>query len=54
MSAGCPVPNGLAMELPLQFVTERHADGQPKENFITDIEDFKSGLFIYPITKILH
>jgi hypothetical protein len=53
MAAGCPVPNGRAMELPLQFVTEGHTDGQPKKNFITDIEDFKNGLFIYPISRIL-
>jgi hypothetical protein len=53
MSAVSPVPNGLTMELPLQFVAEGDTDGHPKKYFITDIEDFKNGLFIYPISRIL-
>jgi hypothetical protein len=52
MSAGSPVPDGLTVELSLQFVAEGDRDGQPKEYFITDIEDFKNGLFIYPIRRI--
>jgi hypothetical protein len=53
MSAGSPIPNGLTVvELPLQFIAESETDGRPKEYFITDIEDFKNGLFIYPISRI--
>jgi hypothetical protein len=52
VSPGSPVPNGLTVELSLQFVAEGDTDGQPKEYFITEIEDFKNGLFIYPISRI--
>jgi hypothetical protein len=53
MSAGGPVANGVTAELPMQFVPEGDTDGQRKQYFITDIEDFKNGLFIYPISRIL-
>lgn len=52
MSAGSSVHNGLTVELSLQFVAEGDTCGHTKKRFITDIEDFKNGLFIYPISRI--
>ncbi|PNF37373.1 hypothetical protein B7P43_G17280 [Cryptotermes secundus] len=46
------IHNGLTVELSLQFVAEGDTDGHTKKHFITDIEDFKNGLFIYPISRI--
>jgi hypothetical protein len=42
---------GMSVRLPLQFITE-DTNGRPNEYFITDIEDFKNGLFIYPVNRI--
>jgi hypothetical protein len=50
--AGPSVQYGLPLELSLQFITEEDTNGQPNEYIITDIEDFKNGLFIYPVHRI--
>ncbi|XP_021929041.1 nardilysin isoform X2 [Zootermopsis nevadensis] len=47
-SGQCDFPS----ELPLQFIAEEYRNGQPNEYFITDIEDFKNGLFVYPVHRI--
>jgi hypothetical protein len=52
--AGPSVQYGSPLELSLQFVTEEDAGGQPNEYFIANIEDFKNGLFIYPVHRICH
>lgn len=47
-----PGDYGSSVELCLQLITEEDTNGQRSEYFITDIQDFKSGLFIYPIHSI--
>jgi hypothetical protein len=43
---------GSSVELCIQLITEDDANGQPNEYFITDIQDFRNSLFIYPVHNI--
>lgn len=47
-----PADCGSSGELCLQLVAEEDTDGQPNKCFVTDIQDFKNGLFIYPIHRV--
>lgn len=50
--AGSPLDYGTSVELCLQLVSEEDTNGQQNEYFITDIQDFKNGLFVYPVHSI--
>ena len=52
MFAVSPVDYGSSGELCLQLVAEEDTNGQQNKYFVTDIQDFKNGLFIYPIHSI--
>jgi hypothetical protein len=52
MFAGSPADYSSSRELCLQLVAEEDTNGQPNEYFVTDIQDFKSGLYVYPLHRI--
>jgi hypothetical protein len=52
MFAGSPADYSSSKELCLQLVAEEDTNGQPNEYFVTDIQDFKNGLYVYPLHRI--
>lgn len=52
MFAGSPADYSSSRELCLQLVAEEDTNGQPNEYFVTDIQDFKNSLYVYPIHRI--
>jgi hypothetical protein len=52
MCAGSPADYSSTGELCLQLVAEEDTNGQPNVYFVTDIQDFKNGLYIYPVHRI--